>query len=123
MNLIFLLLASLCATTKAWHCITKKVAAAGDLSLLKNKILSNSFNISIGFLSIAVGAPSGCFASVNLHGTVTLSPEVSPPTGENVALYLTVREDIGIWRSQVLSVKKPPGKIFKIYLALDFIIE
>ena len=48
---------------------------------------------------------------VKVNGVVKFSSEEIEkvaPKGENVALYLTAREDVGVWNSAVRNVKPPP---------------
>lgn len=46
---------------------------------------------------------------VVLNGQVSLSSNnLAAPTGDNAALYITVREDVGVWTSAVRNMKPPP---------------
>ena len=68
---------------------------------LTRKFVTASLTALLPFASIAS-------ASTVLNGEVVIGSGVSVPSGENAALYLTVREDVGVWQSSVRNVKPPP---------------
>jgi hypothetical protein len=74
----------------------------------------------------AVGVSLFSFSPVNADQIVCrvdLQPGVSPPEGSNSALYLTARQDVGVWRSAVRNMKPPPILSSRTAGPLKFPIE
>lgn len=78
---------------------------------------------TIGGAMISFVTQSAQAVDISLHGIVSIAPNVPVPTGEKVALYLTVREDVGIWQSAVRNQKPPPVLTKKITQLGDFPIS
>jgi len=60
------------------------------------------------FVCLSLFNPTSSLALTTLTGSVNIAPGNSLPPGGNVALYFTVREDVGVWQSAVRNFKPPP---------------
>jgi hypothetical protein len=78
-------------------------------------------SLAVAFLGSGI---TPCLAaSSSLSGVVSLPESIIPITGEKTALYVTVKQDLGIWKSGVLNVKSPPVLTKRISPISNFPIE
>ena len=77
------------------------------VSTAKLSMQSVKRNLPI-FMSGLLGFAASSLASTTLTGEVTVSPKDEVPTASTTALYITVREDVGLWTSAVRNIKPPP---------------
>lgn len=75
-------------------------------ALKLNRVVSSAF----AALSLT-GAfhPHLALAAANVvSGSISLAEGASIPSGDKVALYLTIKQDPGVWKSAVRNIKDPP---------------
>jgi hypothetical protein len=60
------------------------------------------------FISGLLSFASSSMAATVLNGEISVSPNDRVPDASTTALYITVREDAGVWQSAVRNFKPPP---------------
>lgn len=66
--------------------------------------------VSAGLASLTYFSPIAVLNSdaYAIIGQVTIAPGTPLPPGDELALYLTAREDVSVWQSSVRGQKPPP---------------
>lgn len=90
--------------------LTKLVAKAASIALLSSSILP-------------LPALADSTSSSTLSGIVSLAPETKAPNSDKAALYITVKQDPGLWVSAVRNIKDPPVLTKRISPVSSFPID
>lgn len=88
-------------------------------------MLSKSLVRRLACLHLACGLSGVAHADpkLDLQGVVTIAAGVEIPSYSETCLYITAREDVGMWQSAIRSTKPPPLMAVKISPAKSFPLQ